>query len=585
MNKKLITSVCALAMALLLALSACGGSSSGTSTSGGNDAGSAGSNDAGSSSSNDAAAESAAQDDGTVTFTMYMGDNNNTVTTQPKDMPVWVEVLKLCGVNLEVEYIVGQDEAQKAGLMIAANDYPDIIMPHDARDQFLAAEALMPINDLIEEHGKNILALYGDYINRMYKPEYGGNIYSWTGFGMSRDLETPGSGFYIAADALAANGWPVITDVDTYFDMIIEYAENNPTMNGNKTIAFSGPAEGWRFAFFMLGADKLMGMHNTGGMYYDPDDNWAPTPRETMPHRKDYLRRMFELNQKGILDPEVFSQTYDQYVAKVASGSIVGMFDEYWEISEAVTNLKNNPDMMGAYPVPMPIKYPGVAQDSYMGVSVVGSSEGACITTSCHDPVRAMQFMDRLAHDDIQILLNWGIEGEHYIVSNGRLDLTDDQWLARQQPDFTARTGVGALTWHFPKPMEDWADYRNGMGPIGVKYAEKSIERLFSPEQLTILDNLGWKTFTDPFGPNFISPFGYGWDISRPPDDDLLNDISAAVGEINVDSYYQKMVLAKDLAEFDSLWDELVGRISQIDRAPEIKFFHETVLQRIKDWN
>jgi putative aldouronate transport system substrate-binding protein len=134
-------------------------------------------------------------------------------------------------------------------------------MPHDARDQFLAAEALIPINDLLEEHGKNILSLYGDYINRMYKPEYGGNIYSWTGFGMSRDLETPGSGFYICADALEANGWPVITDVDTYFDMIIDFAEKNPTMNGNKTIAFSGPAEGWRFAFFMLGADKLMGMH------------------------------------------------------------------------------------------------------------------------------------------------------------------------------------------------------------------------------------------------------------------------------------------------------------------------------------
>ena len=521
-----------------------------------------------------------------VTFTLYMGDINNTHFFQPNTTPVWQEIMKLTGVDLDIEFIVGQDERQKAGLMIAAGEYPDLMIPHDARQQFIDADALLPINDLIEEHGQTILAVYGNYIKRMYKQEYGGRIYSWTPFGMGRETSQPGSGFYICADALEARGWPVIRDVDEYFDAVIDFTQNTPTMNNQKTIGFSGPAEGWRFGFFMLGADKLNGMHNTGGMYFDPDNNWYPTPRDTMEHRKDYLKRMFHLNKLGILDQELLSQTYDQYVAKIASGSVVAMFDEWWEISSGTQNLKNNPDLMGAYPVPMPIKYDHVKNDSFMGLSVVGTTEGVCITRACKDPVRAMQFFDRMAQDDVLRLINWGIEGEHYIVKNGRLDLTDEQWLARQQADFPEKTGVGmGFAWDFPHYMEDWGDFRDGMGPYGVAYCDKSIEKQFTPEQHNILNNLGWKTFCDPFGPNFLSPFGFGWDINIPPDRDDLAEINAALDEVQTTSYYQKMILAKDEAEFTQLWNDLVEKHSKVDRTAQIEYFNETVQRRIAEWN
>jgi len=141
------------------------------------------------------------------------------------------------------------------------------------------------------------------------------------------------------------------------------------------------------------------------------------------------------------------------------------------------------------------------------------------------------------------------------------------------------------FAWNFPHYMEDWVDFRNGMGPYAVKYADKSIEKQYTAEQHQILKNLGWKTFCDPFAPNFLSPFGFGWDINIPPERDDLADINAAMGEINTDSYYQRMILAKSESEFNELWEELCKKVSAVDRQPLIDYHDEVVQRRITEWN
>ena len=520
-----------------------------------------------------------------ITFTLYCGDVNTQPQVDVRGLPVWEKIKEITNVDLEIEYIVGQDEAQKAGIMIASGDYPDLIIPHDVFRQFRDAGALVPINDLLDEHGQGIKDLYGDHLNRMYDSE--GNIYSWTPFGMSKPMDTPGSAFYIANDVLKANGYPLVTDPDEYFDMIIKYAQENPTMNGAPTIAFSGPTEGWRFSFLMLGADKLYGMHNTGGNYYDPDKDYEAEPREHMEHRKEYLKRLFDLNQMGLLDPELFSQTYDQYIAKIASGRVLGMFDEYWEISESVANLRNNPDLMGAYPVPMPVTMPHVEKDSYMGLTTVGTTNGVCITTSCSDPVRAMQFFNQMATDEVLTLINWGIEGEHYTINDkGKLDLTDEQYDARQKPDFSETTGVGlGVLWNFPHYMVGWDEMRNGAGVAEPGYADKNLERMFSPEQKEILEQYNWTSFIDGFDEMFESPYGYGWDIQIPTDREDLSEINAELSDLSVNTFYSQMVLAGSEEEFNQIWDDLGQALENIDRQPLLDYYSEVVRQRVKDWN
>lgn len=519
-----------------------------------------------------------------ITFTFFMGDVNASFHVQPRDIEIWDRIEEETGVNLEIEYIVGQDPDQRAALMIAGGEYPDLLLGHNSFSLYRDAGALMPINDLLDEHGQNIKDLYGNYLNRLYEDD--GNIYSWTPFPMANPTDTPGSAFYLAADVLEANDWQVPETIDEYFEYIVDFYGNNPEMNGAATIGFSGPTESWRFGFMTLGGDKLEGIHNTGGYFFDPDDGYRANRKDTMEHRKDYFKHLFNLNQAGVLDPEMFSQTYDQYVAKVASGRVLGMFDEFWEIETAVNNITNNESLMGAYPVPIRIVNEGTEQDSYMGLTTVGTSNGIAITVDNKDPVRAMQFFNRMAEDDMQTLIYWGVEGEHYTINaNGKLDLTDEQFDARQDPNFAGETGIAVdFLWNFPKYVRPWEEMRNGAGFPLVDYSDKAMERMYNENEQAILDNLGWETFIEPFDPVFESPYGYGYDINIPTDRDDLQDIDAAFADINTNTYYSQMVLAESEADFEAYWQELVDLQSQIDETPLLDYMTEQVNKRVTEW-
>ncbi len=156
----------------------------------------------------------------------------------------------------------------------------------------------------------------------------------------------------------------------------------------------------------------------------------------------------------------------------------------------------------------------------------------------------------------------------------------------RRQPDFGEKTGVGlGVLWNFPHYMIGWEEMRDGSGLPTTTYADKNVERLFTPEQQEILDEYGWSSFIDPFGPMFESPYGYGWDIQIPTERDDLNEINSLFGDLNVNTYYSQMVLAGSEDEFNQTWDQLVEAVNSIDRQPLLDYFTEVVRQRIQDWN
>ncbi len=37
--------------------------------------------------------------------------------------------------------------------------------------------------------------------------------------------------------------------------------------------------------------------------------------------------------RKGIVDPESFTQTYDEYISKLSTGRVLGMIDQWWDFA------------------------------------------------------------------------------------------------------------------------------------------------------------------------------------------------------------------------------------------------------------
>ena len=70
------------------------------------------------------------------------------------------------------------DAKEKLNLMLASNDYPDLILIDRSSgmiDKFISAKALIPLEDLIEEYAPNIKEQYGEYLNRSKSED--GHIY------------------------------------------------------------------------------------------------------------------------------------------------------------------------------------------------------------------------------------------------------------------------------------------------------------------------------------------------------------------------------------------------------------------------
>lgn len=53
------------------------------------------------------------------------------------------------------------------GVMIAGGEYPDMTYPGDKAHMLIDAGALLPLEDLIEEHAPNLKKLYANYWERM----------------------------------------------------------------------------------------------------------------------------------------------------------------------------------------------------------------------------------------------------------------------------------------------------------------------------------------------------------------------------------------------------------------------------------
>ena len=103
-------------------------------------------------------------EEGNITLTAY--DKN--VTTSFGNDDVSSEIIKKTGVTLDYNQASG-DAKEKLNLMLASNDYPDLILIDRSSgmiDKFISAKALIPLEDLIEEYAPNIKEQYGEYLNR-----------------------------------------------------------------------------------------------------------------------------------------------------------------------------------------------------------------------------------------------------------------------------------------------------------------------------------------------------------------------------------------------------------------------------------
>ena len=382
-------------------------------------------------------------DDGIKEFTAFIAVPG---TELPDDNRMLNKIAEKIGAKADVKWLTGQTAKERIGVMIAGGEYPDFVDASDGTPEMVEAGAFVPLDDYIDDY-PNIKNLFTEQEWNLIRSAHG-KIYYIPQFGVVKGeymrTQHNGEAFWIQKRVLKWAGYPEITTLDEYFDLIEAYLEANPeSEDGQKNIGFAIITDDWRYFALENPPQFLAGYPNDGKAIVDPETLEAKV-YDTIPEAKIYFKKLNEMYNKGIIDPETFTMNYDQYLAKISSGRVLGMVDQYWQFSDAENSLRSQGMDDRTY-VPLDLVIDPNVTPQYLDKPHVNPARGLGITVSCEDVEGALQFLNDLLDPEVMIMRYWGEEGVDYEVDeNGRFYRTEEQranhrdtnWVTQNKADY-----------------------------------------------------------------------------------------------------------------------------------------------------
>ncbi len=294
------------------------------------------------------------------------------------------------GVRVKETWLTGQTAAEAVGTIIAGGEYPDFIDGGDGQMALYDAGALVAWDDYLEKHPK-LKEMYSDEEWDRFRQEdgkiYWANIFQNT-YGESKATTHNDEAFWIQARVLAWDNYPEIKTLDQYFDLLERYAAANPTMeDGSEVIPYTILCEDWRYFCIENAGQFLAGYPNDGSVIVNTetmkieDYNTSETT-----HR--YFQKLNEEYHKGIVDHEFATQTYDEYIAKLSTGRVLGMCDQWWDFYGTVNDVfkQQGLDLEGCNYVPLGLTIDeGMENMWHTYGDTQNLANGVAVTTSCKD--------------------------------------------------------------------------------------------------------------------------------------------------------------------------------------------------------
>lgn len=498
------------------------------------------------------------------------------------DNEIQEKIAEITGAKCKETWLTGQTAEEAVGTMIAGGEYPDFIDGGDAMEQLYEAGALVALDDYIDDY-PNIKEYYTeeewDKLRKddghIYWIQQFGNIY-----GEEKATTHNDEAFWIQARVLEWAGYPEVKTMDQYFDLIEAYQKANPTMeDGTENIPYTILCDDWRYFCLENAPMFLDGYPNDGSVMVDTE-KLQVMDYNTSPTAVKYFQKLNEEYKKGIIDPESFTQTYDEYIAKLSTGRVLGMIDQWWDFAYSVNDSLKQQGLndQGCDYIPLPITIEeGIQNQWHNSGSVLNVASGLAITTDCDDVEGALQFINDLLGQEVHDLRYWGVEnvdyevdenGEYYRTEEMRTQASDTAYKASHlctysyfpQYSGTSRDGINAMkTENQPKEFFD-----------GLNDDVKKCFEAYGAE--TYVDMLGTSEAPGPWYPMYSfsntmttsTPGGMAW---------------TKMGEIKHE-YLPKVVMAED---FDQAWDEYMKVYEDCNPQAFLDEMQEELERRIEE--
>jgi putative aldouronate transport system substrate-binding protein len=460
------------------------------------------------------------------------------------------------GAKVKETWLTGQTDAEAIGTIIAGGDYPDFINGGDAMMQLYDNDVLVPWDDYLDKY-PNLKAFYTDEEWDKFRME-DGHIYWMNVFGNtlgeSKTTTHNDEAFWIQAKVLAWDNYPKIETLDQYFDLIERYyAEHETLEDGTKVIPYTILCEDWRYFCLENAPEFLDGYPNDGSVIVDKE-NLKIVDYNTTETAKKYFQKLNEEYNKGIIDVEFGTQTYDEYIAKLSTGGVLGMCDQNWDFNNTIQDVfkQSGLDKEGCNYIPLGLTIePGMEQRWHTYDDTLNMSSGVAITTSCEDIEGAFQFLDDMCKQEIRDLRFWGVEGVDYNVDDdGMFYRTEEQ--RTKWSDSSYQASHECLYSYMPQYHGTSEDGKNANKP--EEQTSEFFETLAQPV-VDVFNAYGVTTFPELIG-SVVESNG-PWFPMYSYSNNMTTDTPGGVAWVKIGEtkheWLPKVVMASD---FDATWTE-----------------------------
>ena len=502
-----------------------------------------------------------------ITLTVFRGDPGD----QPaEDNKIYKKIEEEFGVTFEFEFLAG-DLDETLGVKIAGEDYPDLFDGGNSADLLIQNGALINLLDYVSpEKTPRLWAHIEPQKARLIEKDEDGNdvLYIIPNYGLADGEQivnqVNGPAFFIQKQVLEWGGYPQIHTLNEYFDLLDRFIEANPTdENGTPYTGFDILCEDWRHFCLINPVQHLMGRPNDGEVLVDVSTNDFKT--ETFidkPYAKPYYKKLNEEFHKGLISKDTFVMNYDQYIAQLSSGTVLGMFDQTWDFNNATFALQDANMYKNTY-VALGLVYDPEYVDGkeieehYVNGSLPNVRRGFGISVNCECPERIVNMWEEMMSDEWQMLFNWGVEGEDYYIEDGRLMMSEEQYANTLDNTWKLSNKAEAFTQSSPKKQGYIMD-----GDLAGNCWEPANQPEIVFGQMNeydkaFLEAYGYQKFADFVNPPIeLAPYGEAWQIDYSPVDVEHQDF------LDIQDKYLPELIMCEPDEFDAKWDEFVEEIT-----------------------
>ena len=450
----------------------------------------------------------------------------------------------------------------EAGAIVNLDDYKDLMTDYYS-DPLLTAEA--------------------EYIRNFVSPD--GNMYVFpTCFGIADYAKGLMNTVALRWDCYDAAGRPEFHNYDELADALAKMQEvAPPDVNGDKPYAVSGwfgDAQGWG-DWEMIYSFQNMVAVNSAAMQWHSEDHISDTnyyaDRESPYY--EYLAFLNKCNRLGILDPDSFTMTWDQYNAEMENGSFLycsagWLPDQKNDIICA--NLGN--ENAGFVHFPAMSDYKG----NYSGATWEYGGVMYAISSKCKNIEKAIELMCWISSQEGSLIMENGPEGLAWDMVDG-MPVGHEDYLKMGQYDSTSYELYGSNLYHHLKGYGDatpMSQYNNITA--NLRLSDRAIELSLKPYEKAALEHFGADSFS---GENYFDRAHTTYLIKLPgtcgavPEEYVM--MSANLVNYMYNQQFQA-ILAESEEDFEAVVDDMI-EFARANGAIEIQEWYKQRENEIKE--